>query len=156
VEMQFHGVGDSDRLELQFVEDGPAPDYDTPTAGPSQGTAAYTDLTTGHWATATTIVADVKPNADDRTVYSIQTTLKPSTWYWWRVRNSKQKLSMFGYTLESITHSKPKLFFTGDFKDTDAEEGINPDTPEPPTGGVKPPTGGGTTIGGDDPILAEF
>lgn len=153
VEIQFHGVGDSDRLEIQFVADGTAPDYDSPTAGPSQVTTTYNDLTTGHWATATTIVANVKSNADDRTVYSIQTTLEPSTWYWWRVRNSKQKLSMFGYTLESITHSKPQLFFTGDFKDTDAEEGINPDTPEPPDAGSPPSTSGG---GSKLPDISEF
>lgn len=149
VELQFRGVGDSDRLELQFLFDGPAPQYDAPTGGPGQLTASYTSFTTGHWATATTITIPVKPNADDRTLYTVQTTLEPNSWYWWRVRNSKQKLSMFGYVLQSVTHSEPKLFFTGDFKDTDAEEGINPDTPEPPTN----PTNPDTTSGPKKPTL---
>jgi len=35
--------------------------------------------------------------------------------------------------LESVTYSEPKLFATGKYKDTDADEGENPAIPEPPS-----------------------
>jgi hypothetical protein len=154
VEIQFKGIGDSNQIEVQFLDAGPAPDSDNPNSGPSQTTGigntakAYTAITTANWASATTINTDVKTNADDRTQYTLQTTLDVNRWYWWRVRNSKQKLTIFGYTLESITHSEPKLFFTGDYKDIASEEGENPEIPTPPAD-----DGGGSGGGGKGPII---
>jgi len=147
VELAWRGVGDADLLEVQFYNDGPATG-DPPT---QQLNASYDTISAAQWFTSTTINTPVKEGADDRTIYTIQTTLEPETWYWWRIRNTKQKLTMFGYVLESVTHTEPKLFYTGPFLDRDSEEGVNPDIPEPP---IKPPiTGGGGTGDGDNPIF---
>ena len=127
--IEFNGVGDSNRLKVQFLDAGPAPaEVGVSGPGPSVPSVtetldAYTALTPDHWATAMTVSVDVKPNADDRTSYAVQTTLSPLRWYWWRITNIKSKLTIFGYNLESETHSEPQLFATGKYKDIDSDQG---------------------------------
>jgi len=120
--IKWKGVSDSDRLEVQFLEDQ-APVY-----------SSYTEITAGEWSAATSIQVVARPNVDDNYIYTLQTTLQPDTYYWWRIKNYRSKLNMFGNNLETYTSTQPKVFKTGEFSGGGFDEGEIPSTPTPPDG----------------------
>lgn len=120
----WNGVGDSDRLELQFLE---VYSSNTPYS-------AYTEIPESAWTTTsgTIIPIQARKNIGDDYIYNVQTTLNGDTYYWWRVKNFRGKLNMFNNNLECSTTSKPTWFKTGEFVNIGGNEGEIPEEPIPP------------------------
>ena len=120
----WNGVGDSDRLELQYLK---VYSSDTPYL-------TYSSITESAWTgnSATTIPIPAAKNVGDDYIYNIQTTLEGDTYYWWRVKNFRGKLNMFGHNLECFTSTKPYWFKTGTFVNIGGNDGEVPVEPTPP------------------------
>jgi len=128
VTIKWKGVSDSSRLELQFWNNGQADNATQP---------SYSTITSSNWNTATTVNVPARKNVTDDYLYTIQTTLEPDTYYWWRVKNYRNKINMFGHNLEAFAASQPYAFKTGSFKDSGERAGEIDSTPTPPTGTTK-------------------
>ena len=123
--LNWNGVGDSNRLEIQYL---PVEDYDTPYD-------SYTGISESSWTgtNISTVNVNSRENVGDDYIYTVQTTLEPDTYYWWRVKNFKSKINMFGYNLEYFTSTEPQLLKTGGFAGGGKNEGEIPIEPETPT-----------------------
>lgn len=133
ITIKFDGVGDSDRLAVQFLEVAAAP----------SGNTSYSSITEAQWSgvNSTSINVPAKTGVGDDYIYTVQTTLEPDTYYWLRVKNFRNKLNMFGHNLEYFTSSEPKWFKTGGYRDSGYREGEIPMEPTLPTNSVNPTKG---------------
>jgi len=128
VSVSWRGVGDSDRLEIQFY----------PTGDVATTIYDYTGITSSNWtSTGITVPVNAVNNTGDDYIYTIQTSLQPNTYYWWRIRNFRSKLNIFGNNIEAYTNTQPRFFRTGDFDESGAVSGEIPDDPTPPPSGGK-------------------
>ncbi len=123
--LNWNGVGDSNRLEIQYL---PVEDHNTPYD-------SYTGISESSWTgtNISTVNVNSRENVGDDYIYTVQTTLEPDTYYWWRVKNFKSKINMFGYNLEYFTSTEPQLLKTGGFAGGGKNEGEIPIEPETPT-----------------------
>lgn len=128
VTIKWNGVSDSNRLEVQFWNNG---------TSDASVLSSYTQITSGNWATAITINVSARQNVADDYTYTQQTTLEPDTYYWWRVKNFRGKLNMFGHNLESYISTQPYAFKTGSFTDSGESRGEIPSEPEAPVGEIR-------------------
>lgn len=120
---KWNGVGDSSRLELQYLITGSTVDGES-----------GDDIPTSSWtASAITINVPARENVGDEYIYTIQTTLEADTYYWWRVKNFKSKINAFGHNLEYFSTTRPTIFKTGDFAGGGSNEGETPVEPVTPT-----------------------
>lgn len=123
VTAKWNGVSDSNRLEIQYLTAATA-------------TSPYTlstDMDEDDWNDgATTINVPARSNVGDDHIYTIQTTLEPDTYYWWRVKNFRSKLNMFGHNLEYFTGTEPEVFKTGGYSDGGGRSGEIPIEATPP------------------------
>lgn len=130
VYISFKGVSDSDKLDVDFIK-APTNTYNSTTAY----TNAYSGITSNDWAySGITIQIPVKLNASDNTIYTIQTTLDPISHYWYRIKNYKSNVNMFGVNLSVFNTTEPKIFKTGEFTDeirVDGEIEEEPTAPVP-------------------------
>jgi len=115
----WNGVGDSDRLELQYLTASNA----------TSPYSTYEDITEADWYSSTTINVSTMNNIGDDYIYTIQTTLEPDTYYWWRVKNFRNKINMFGHNLERFTSTQPEVFQTGSFAGGGDNSGEIPEEP---------------------------
>lgn len=123
--VKWNGVSDSNRMEIEFME----------VTGGGQF-SSYTNIPDSAWtSSAFTINIPSRLSVDDAYIYTVQTTLDPDTYYWWRVKNFRSKLNMFGLNLEYFTSTQPSLFLTGSFGDGGTNEGEIPTESTPPDGG---------------------
>jgi hypothetical protein len=113
--IRWNGVGDSDRLEIQYLS---VYSSDTPYD-------SYTAITESVWTatSATTINVPARKNVGDEYIYTIQTTLEPDTYYWWRLKNFRSKVSIFGHNQECFTSTIPEVFKTGNFVGSGRRDG---------------------------------
>jgi len=133
VTVKWNGVSDATRLEVQFWNNG---------TSDASTLSAYTQIADGNWATAITINVAARQNVADDYTYTQQTTLEPDTYYWWRVKNFRGKLNMFGHNLESYISTQPYAFKTGSFTDSGESRGEIPSEPEAPIGDIRVDLGG--------------
>lgn len=121
--LKWKAVSDSSRMEIQFLAD-------IGTTEPAY--ADYTEIDDGLWSGSTVKYVNAIPNIDDNYVYTVQTTLMPDTYYWWRILNYRSKLSMFGNNLEIYSATEPNIFKTGVFDDDGHSEGEIDQPPSAP------------------------
>ena len=124
--ISWNGVGDSNRMELVFLPTGYTDAY---TVNPTDYEGLDFD------DDSTIIEVPARTNVGDNYVYTIQSNLEPDTYYWWKIRNYRNKMSMFGFNIEVFSSSEPRIFKTGSYSDDGAGEGEIPEDPTPP----KPP-----------------
>ena len=128
VTIKWDGVGDSDRLEIDYL----------PTTG-SSATDPYTGysaIPSSAWTTdGFTLAVPARDGVGDDYIYTIQTSLEPDTYYWYRVKNYKSKVNTFGHNLEYFKTTEPEIFKTGGFSDGGAREGEVSEVAEAPEGG---------------------
>lgn len=139
ISVKWDGVGDSDRIEVQYLATGT-------TAPPSTAITDkhYTGITSEEWeGSGLTISVQARDGVGDDYIYTLQTTLEPDTYYWWRVKNFKSKVNTFGHNLEYFTTNEPQVFLTGGFAGGGTHEGEVQQTAEAPEGS----RGGGTDPG---------
>lgn len=133
--IKFKGVGDSDKLKLQFFSAGTSS-----SANPTPN--SYTLIPESSWTSNSIAVSEVDliDGATDSTIYSNKTTLQPNSWYWWRVLNYKRFQTMWGYVLETYTASEPLSFSAGGYSVQATEQGevlSTPTAPSSPSTGKK-------------------
>lgn len=124
VTARWNGVGDSNRMELQYLNVPSISAY-----------TSYTQISESSWSSTSAITISVpsRVGIGDDYIYTIQTTLEPDTYYWWRVKNFRNKINMFGHNLEYFTSTEPKLLLTGGFAGSGRGSGEVPVEPTPPT-----------------------
>ena len=138
VSVKWDGVGDSNRLEIQYLSTGT-------TAPPSDARTSqhYLDITDDEWnETGLTISVPARDGVGDDYIYTLQTTLEPDTYYWWRVKNFKSKVNTFGHNLEYFTSNEPNIFLTGSFAGGGSHDGEVDSEAEAPD--QDPDSGGGS------------
>lgn len=131
VSARWNGVSDSNRMELQYLKSPSITAY-----------TSYTQISSSSWesSSAVTINVPARNSIGDDYIYTIQTTLEPDTYYWWRVKNFRSKINMFGHNLEYFTGTEPKMLHTGGFAGGGRREGevpVEPTIPTPVIGGSK-------------------
>lgn len=112
------------RMELQYLNVPSISAY-----------TSYTQISESSWSSTSAITISVpsRVGIGDDYIYTIQTTLEPDTYYWWRVKNFRNKINMFGHNLEYFTSTEPKLLLTGGFAGSGRGSGEVPVEPTPPT-----------------------
>lgn len=135
VSVKWDGVGDSSRLEIQYLSTGTTAPYVDAVADQH-----YVGITNEEWElSGITINIDARDGVGDDYIYTLQTTLEPDTYYWWRIKNFKSKINTFGHNLEYFTTNEPQIFLTGGFEGGGHHDGEVQETAEAPEQG-----GGGT------------
>jgi hypothetical protein len=126
VSVRWNGVGDTDRLELQYLA----------VASSNTPYSTYSSIPASGWTgtSAITVAVFARGSVGDDYIYTVQTTLQPDTYYWWRVKNFRSKVNMFGHNLEYFTSTQPLVFKTGGFSGGGRNEGELPQEAAPPTG----------------------
>ena len=131
VSVTFMGVGDADRLEVQYLSLTGEPTGDQL----DESLTPWTGLT-GWSENASTIgLSIVEGSIADSTQKTIRATLEPDMWYWWRVKNIRTYTDMFNRSLETYTSSQPGLLKTGSGDITETIPDVQETSSQPPSKG---------------------
>ena len=131
VSVSFMGVGDADRLEVQYLQHSGTPVGDDLVESGSPWSSL-----TGWSENSTTVgLTIVEGSITDSTTKTVRATLEPETWYWWRVKNVRTYTDMFNRSLETYTSSQPSLMRTGAGDITETIPDIQEQNSQPPNRG---------------------
>jgi len=115
--------------------------WDSSYIGPNNSNWAGEDIFTGGLAsTGLTMVREFEQDEvgikDDSYYYWKMVTLDPDTWYWWRLKNIRGKVNVFGNSIYGFSATEPRKVKTGSMTDQShgSEELDDKPTREIPTG----------------------
>lgn len=89
---KWNGTDDADKIELQFM----------PSGGGDSPTISNRDIIDQMFISGNTNIFTMNYNVPNKSkgdasfYHTIQITVDPSTWYWWRIKNMRGKTNIFG------------------------------------------------------------
>jgi len=108
---KWNGTGDADRIDIEFYKT--EANFTGGATMVSAVDATQTFVTGNPSVLTSTYYLPERTKGNASYYHTTQATLEAGEWYWWRIKNMRGKINMFGYETYAYVATGPKCFLTG-------------------------------------------